>query len=88
MAQRLSVAWPATAADSMPPRRAGRVDWAHKCACDAVERARCLDALTSLCACAAVDEKRLLQQSVKAEEAVACRVRGLIAAECVPPEVP
>ena len=64
LAQRLNVALPATAADSIAPRRAGQVDWARRCACDAVERARCLDALTSLCACTAVDEKRLLQKSM------------------------
>ena len=65
MAQRSSVAWPAAAAESMPPRRAGQVDWVRRCACDAVERARCLDALTSLCTRAAGNKKRLAEKMVQ-----------------------
>jgi len=36
MTQRLNVALPAAASESMAPRRAGYVDWVRRCACDAV----------------------------------------------------
>ena len=46
------------ATESMSPRRAGYVDWVHRCACSDIEPARRIESLTPLCAGTAVDEKR------------------------------